>query len=75
MAEYRITKYDPAKREPDGRYLLDEWTMATDVGCSFGGKTLTLEAYLAVEDAYVAAVRQMMEKAGVAELRIDELQD
>jgi hypothetical protein len=54
MIEYRVTKYDPRLRDPSGRYLLDEWTSAGDVGRPFGGVLLTYEEYRRVEDAYVA---------------------
>jgi len=72
--EYRVTKYDPANRDPDGRYLADDWTDVTDVGHVFAGNTLTREDYLRVETAYVQAARRFMEEAGVGSLAINDLE-
>jgi hypothetical protein len=32
MASYRVTKYDPSKRDENGRYMGDDWTSVSDVG-------------------------------------------
>jgi hypothetical protein len=51
MIEYRITKYDPQKRDKFGRYLdQEEWTCFSEVGTK-----LTLEEYEEVEKKYIAA--------------------
>ena len=55
MSLLRLSKYDPQRRDEAGRYLANEWTSAHDIGSSFEAGPLTLESYLAVEAAYVAA--------------------
>lgn len=57
---YRVTKYDSHFRDEAGVYLRDEWTAASDVGRVFEGELLTPEAYLRMEDAYVAAVQLLL---------------
>lgn len=74
MASYRVTKYDPAKRDRSGRYGQDEWTSRSDVGLSIGGKVLSLDEYQGVEDAYVKAIERFMAAAGVRELQVVNLE-
>jgi hypothetical protein len=70
MLQYRVTKYDPAKRDHNGAYRdLDEWTDASEVGKTCGGTLLTLEAYLDVENRYVRAVEAFVREADIEHLR------
>ena len=48
MFEFRVTKYDPKKRNEAGHYLLAEWTCFSEVGDS-----VCLEEYERVEGAYL----------------------
>ncbi len=51
MNEFRITKYDPSKRNSEGNYLdQDEWTCFSEVG-----KKLSMEEYELVESKYIQA--------------------
>ncbi|MGH9828230.1 MAG: hypothetical protein ACREDR_33825, partial [Blastocatellia bacterium] len=61
MFEYRVTKYDPAKRDPEGRYLADDWIMYSQVGQVVGGTLLTMDEYLRIETAYINAAAKMLE--------------
>ena len=70
MIGYRITKFNPKNREPDGRYLDDDWTSVADVGKKFKGKKLLLSEYLSIEDAYVETVRRFLRAANVTELQV-----
>lgn len=70
MAEFRVTKYPPSNRDDSGRYLVDEWTSASEIGNSCGGRILTVQKYLSVEGAYVEAVRRFIAKARVVELQV-----
>jgi hypothetical protein len=54
MFQYRVTKYDPSRRDAGGAYPGEEWTSFSDIGRSFGGVVLAAAHYTAVEDAYVA---------------------
>ncbi len=56
MIGWRVTRYDPARRDAQGRYVHPDWTSIADVGRSFGGEVLTFGAYLRVESAYVDTV-------------------
>ena len=51
---WRVTRYDPARRDWRGAYPGDEWTGCRDMGRAFRDDTLTPGRYLACEDAYVA---------------------
>lgn len=73
MDWYRICKYDPAFRDERGFYQRDEWTSISDIGRSFGGVVLDVQTYLAMENAYVGALREFMADAGVSSLRVVSL--
>jgi hypothetical protein len=67
MHEYRITKYDPDRRDEHGAYPDDDWTAFSDIGREFGGVMLTREEYDRVETAYLDAVQIFAEAAGISE--------
>ncbi len=55
MAQFRITKYNPDKRLPDGTYKNQkEWKCFSDVGSS-----VTLAKYEEIEQAYIDSVVQI----------------
>ena len=64
MLQWRVTKYDPARRNAKGHYPLDEWTSVSEIGKTFAGTTLTLESYLAVESAHVDVMLDFLEALG-----------
>lgn len=70
MQHYRVTKYDPARRDASGAYPSNDWTSRSDIGQSFGGVPLTEERYVAVESAYLDAASAFLNEAGVRELVI-----
>ena len=53
MYQYRVTKYDPEKRDRRGAYLEEDWTCQSQIGQTFGGVTLTAAEYERIETAYV----------------------
>ena len=66
MYEFRITKYDPNKRNKLGHYLdANEWTCFSDVG-----KSVSLEEYEAIEKAYILSVIDLFLNAGISYLKI-----
>ncbi len=70
MHEFRVTKYDPAKRSRDGTYLdQQEWTCANEMGKSFDGQALTPD-YLNTEARYLRAVSRFFEASGLSHLRV-----
>lgn len=71
---YRITKYDPARRDAQGFYPPDEWTSCSDIGRVYGGHKLTAEEYLAVERAYTEAIRIVAEQNGCTSFRVRQLE-
>jgi len=74
MNEYRVTKYNPANRNEQGSYIVDEWTDFSDIGQEFGGVELTLDMYLEVENAYVSVVLSIFEKMNVSYVTIRQLE-
>jgi hypothetical protein len=64
MHFWRVTKYDPRRRDRRGRFRDETWTSVSDIGRAFAGETLTPAAYMAVEDAYVAALTAFVRAAG-----------
>jgi hypothetical protein len=74
MFEFRITKYDPAFRDPNGAYLRDDWTSVSDVGLSFDGKLLTNTEYRRVESAYIASALAFLRESGTTSLNVNGLE-
>lgn len=56
---WRITKYDPNKRDKDGLFLEESWTSFSDVGRITSGSRLTVNEYIQVEEAYIKAVEYL----------------
>jgi len=69
VVSWRISKYDPSRRDSRGRYMVAEWTSVHDIGKAFAGRELTVEEYQRVEDAYVATVEDFYLDAGRPPLR------
>jgi hypothetical protein len=74
MTALRISKYNPAFRNVDGRYLRNEWTSVSDVGRSFDDGTLTLDSYIAMENAYVEAIRRFVEFSKTKSFKVSGLE-
>jgi len=74
MFQWRVTKYDPRRRNRQGHFLGDDWTAVSDIGVSFGGRVLSLKEYLAVEDRYVAAVLHFLRESGLDALAVVDLE-
>ena len=61
MYSWRITKYDPLKRDADGSYLdLEEWTCFSEVGTK-----VSMEEYQKQEEKYVHAITTFMAEMGL----------
>jgi hypothetical protein len=75
MLEYRVTKYDPGKRDAEGRYIVDDWISRSQIGEEFGGRRLSEEDYQRVEDAYVEAALRMLRESGVERLAVHGLEN
>jgi hypothetical protein len=74
MFAYRVTKYDPNQRDDSGAFLLEDWTSVSDIGRSIGGKTLTQQHYLEIEDNYVEAAGRLLSCAGISSMRVKDLE-
>ena len=75
MHNFRISKYDPARRNRDGLYLVGDWTCASDIGKRFHGAQLTAADYLRTEAAHVAAALRFFDASGLPHLRVTCLED
>ena len=73
MKEYRITKYNPQNRVA-GVYTRDEWTSISDIGKSFNNIPLTYEMYQKTEDAYIDCCIEMLKRATVKELAVEQVE-
>jgi hypothetical protein len=70
----RITKYNPIYRNSSGHYLKDEWTCSSEIGRCFNGKTLTLEEYVKMEEAYILTIKKVLHALSVEYLSISNLE-
>ena len=75
MIEYRVTKYDPAKRDARGAYLCAEWTSFKDIGRAIGGAVLTAEEYRRVEQAYVDSALAFVAEGKLSSLIVEGLEN
>ena len=71
MTEYRITKYNPTNRI-NGVYMADEWTSFSDIGKTFGDTILSQDEYLKTEKAYIDCCIELIEKAKISNLSIEQ---
>lgn len=71
---WRVTRYDPSRRDERGAYRDDTWTSVSDVGAVFCGEELTLAEYERVEAAYVEAFTAFAEESNVGSLQIRNLE-
>lgn len=74
MRSWRLTKYDPARRDARGAFLGDDWTSISDIGRTFDGRVLTPEAYARVEQAHVDTVLAFHAACGAPPLRVHDLE-
>lgn len=72
---YRVTKYDPSKRDECGVYTADEWTLFSQVGSVVGGQILTMEEYQRTEDAYVSTAISFLRESGSPTVKVRQLED
>lgn len=71
MNQYRVTKYNPNKRNNLGHYQdQNEWTEFSDVG-----KSVSKEEYLSVEKSYIDSAIDFVASNDIKSLKIIELED
>ena len=74
MATYRITKFDPAKRNEVGAYTdHSEWTSISDIGKA-EYRNLTYKQYEGVETAYISALKAILAENGIVSLEVEDLE-
>lgn len=74
MISYRITKYDPKKRNEEGHFLDNsEWTSISDIGKP-AYKKPTFEQYERVENLYVDSIMLILREKNISNLTIDSLE-
>lgn len=74
MQFYRITKYNPAFRDKEGRYVNEEWTSVYDIGKKFNNKILTPDDYLFSENQYISILLKIIKDVKIPYLVIKELE-
>jgi hypothetical protein len=74
MKKYRITKYDPAKRNEKGHYLdSTEWTSISDIGKAEYNSP-TYSDYEKIENSYVESINEILKINQILELEISGLE-
>jgi hypothetical protein len=71
---YRVTKYNPERRDLDGTFLDEDWTSVSDIGKSFNGAILSKEEYLRTENAYVETANSLISAAAIGSMRITDVE-
>jgi hypothetical protein len=70
LYHWKITKYNPQLRTPQGNFLANEWTSYSDIGTFYNNKQFTQKNYLDTENAYVNAVINFMDCLKISSLKI-----
>lgn len=74
MISYRITKYDPKKRNEEGHYLDNsEWTSISDIGKPAYNNP-TFEQYERIENLYVDSIVLILNEKNISNLIVDSLE-
>jgi len=75
MISYRITKYNPKKRDSEGAYTdMSEWTSISDIG-NPDYNNPTFEEYHKTENSYVNAIKIILTDKKIQSLKIDSLEN
>ena len=74
MKKYRITKYNPAFRNENGEYMIDEWTSIWDIGKRFYNGVLDNETYYETEIKYLQALKYVLDDNSVLSMRVSQLE-
>lgn len=72
---WRITKYDPKKRNSQGWFFEDTWTSYSDIGSIYQGEKLTYNEYEQVESLYTKAIILVMESLNITHLQVKGLEN
>ncbi len=70
--EFRLSKFDPAKRDFTGAFTGQDWVCYSQIGSEIGGRLLTKDEYKRVENAYVETIREMLREAGLQQVGIEK---
>lgn len=71
---YRITKFDPKKRNDEGHFLDDsEWTAISDIGKS-EYNSVDYEVYEKIETAYAESIKLILDEKNITNLKVDSLE-
>ncbi|MCB0463443.1 MAG: hypothetical protein R2816_12165 [Flavobacteriaceae bacterium] len=71
---YRITKYDPEKRNKEGVFLDNsEWTSINDIEKS-KYNNVSYQDYEKIETAYVESIKLILDEKNITSLKIDSLE-
>jgi len=71
---FRITKYDPSKRNELGHYLAKDWTSISDIGKDFSGRILTKAEYQRVESSYLESISAFLIDSKIEHLAVQQLE-
>ena len=71
---WRITKYDPKKRDGQGRFSAEEWTAYSDIGKTYAGKVFSFDEYIEIEALYIDAIKYFMTFLGISSLQVKALE-
>lgn len=72
---WRITKYTPKKRNPQGWFITDTWTSYSDIGSLYQEEKFTYDEYIRVENLYINAIIQFMKCLNIFHLQVKCLEN
>lgn len=73
MYKFNISKYNPAFRDSNWRYIKEDWTAISDIGKVFDGKMLTVADYMSTEDNYIKAIQAIFQFCNLTYLKVEDV--
>lgn len=74
MKKYRLSKYDPIFRDPNGVYTKEEWTSYCDIGTVYDGVVFTKDEYLRMEAKFINVILQVLSSLGANSFWVRKLE-
>ena len=73
MNNYRITKYNPERRDKHGRYLVNDWTSISDLLKKYKYEDV-IKIYKDVEDKFIEVYINILSENQIEKMKIDGLE-
>lgn len=74
MVKYRISKYNPAFRDKNDRYVKEGWTSYSDIGKCYEGNFFEIDEYIDMEEKYIQTLMLIIDENRITTLQVCEVE-